>query len=188
MRISRDFYMSETEVTAEQLARFRADYVSPGLAPPWATGVSWEDAVAFCQWLSPREGRSYGLPTEAEWEYAARAGGRGHLSSGAKPPAPGSANAFGRRNMNEGTAQWVLDWHGPYPEQPETDPVGTAEGYARVVRGGGICPPGSSELPKYPNSGTLPYFRRAANRASAPPQRRAPHHIGFRIVEAPLPA
>ena len=188
VRISRDFFMSETEITAEQFARFRTEYVPPGVMHPYATGVSWEDAVAFCQWLSRREGRNYRLPTEAEWEYAARAGSTGHFFSGRQPPAPGARNRFGLRNIHDGPAEWVMDWHGIYPAEPETDPVGPAEGVARVVRGGGIASPWASELPKYPNSGTLPYFRRSANRASAPPDWRGPHHIGFRIVEAPLPA
>lgn len=80
-----------------------------------------------------------------------------------------------------------MDWHGLYPTEPETDPVGPDSGVARVVRGGGINSAWASQLPKYPNSGTLPYFRRSANRASAPPDWRGPHHIGFRIVQAPMP-
>jgi hypothetical protein len=96
-------------------------------------------------------------------------------------------NPFGLHNVHEGPAEWVLDWHGLYPADPAIDPAGPAEGVARVVRGGGIAAPGASELPKYPNSGTLPYFRRSANRASAPPDWRGPHHIGFRIVEGPPP-
>ncbi len=187
VRISRGFYMSETEITAEQYARFRADYVAPGVMYPYATGVSWEDAVAFCEWLTRREGRPYRLPTEAEWEYAARAGSPWHFSSGARPPADGVANRFGLRNMHTDAAEWVLDWHGLYPCEPQIDPVGPDSGVTRVVRGGGINSPWASELPKYPNSGTLPYFRRSANRASAPPDWRGPHHIGFRIVQAPMP-
>jgi len=187
VRISRDFYISETEISAEQFAKFRKDYVPPGVMHPYATGVSWEDAAAFCQWLSREEGRPYRLPTEAEWEYAARAGSAGHFSSGGKPPVSGQANRFGLKNMHTEAAEWVLDWHAPYPSESETDPVGPAEGVARVVRGGGINSPWADELPKYPNSGTLPYFRRSANRASAPPQWRGPHHIGFRIVQAPMP-
>lgn len=188
VRIGRDFYISETEVTAEQFARFRADYVPPGNMHPWATGVSWEDAVAFCEWLSRVEARPYRLPTEAEWEYVARAGSQDHFSSGRRPPPSGAPNRFGVRNMHTDAAEWVLDWYGPYPAEDETDPVGPAEGIARVVRGGGIASPWASELPKYPNAGTLPYFRRSANRASAPPSWRGPHHIGFRVVQAPMPA
>ncbi len=187
VRISYDFYISETEITAEQFSEFRKDYVAPGIMHPYATGVSWEDAVAFCAWLSRKEGRSYRLPTEAEWEYAARSGSHDHFSSGRRPPGAGKPNRFGLKNMHSEAAEWVLDWHGPYPAEAEVDPVGPEDGVARVVRGGGINSPWASELPKYPNSGTLPYFRRSANRASAPPEWRGPHHIGFRIVEAAIP-
>src|SRR5207302_9907589 len=59
VRISRDFYVSETEVTAEQFARFRFDRQAD---TPYATGVSWEEGVAFCEWLSRKEKKPYRLP------------------------------------------------------------------------------------------------------------------------------
>ena len=86
--------------------------------------------------------------------------------------------------METDTAEWVLDWHGLYSPEPQVDPVGPRSGEARVVRGGGIM--GSD--PAEQADGTLPYYRRVANRAGVIPDFRGRHNIGFRIVEAPLPS
>lgn len=185
VRITYDFYMSETEITARQWKAFHNDYVDIGPSSPYATGISWNEAVAYCAWLSKKEGRLYRLPTEAEWEYASRAGSKGNFFTGDLPPKSGEANPWGLKNMNTDAAEWVLDWYGPYPDAPQTDPVGPATGYAKVIRGGGYL--GSEDSKKYPNDGRLPYFRRSANRASAAPIFRGRHNIGFRIVQAPLP-
>lgn len=183
VRITYDFYISETEVTSRQFQTFRFDHQDAGRFPPYATGVSWYDAVAFCQWLSKKEGKHYRLPTEAEWEYAARAGTSTHFSSGDRPPASGEPNAWGVKNMHTDALEWVLDWHGLYPEEAQTDPVGPATGVARVVRGGGIMGPYRAD-----EHGLLPYYRRSANRAGVAPGYRGLHAIGFRVVEAPMPA
>jgi len=187
VRITYDFYISETEITAKQYADFRQDYEDMGPSSPYATGLSWEDAVAFCEWLSRKECRPYRLPTEAEWEYACRAGTTGHFHSGEQPPPSGEPNAWGIKNMHTDAAEWVLDWHGPYPDEPQTDPVGPRTGYARVIRGGGLCGPYLGSSTKYPIYGRLPYYCRSANRASMAPQWRGRHNVGFRIVQAPLP-
>ena len=187
VRIGRDFHISETEITAEQFARFRFDYQAleePHGAVVYATGVSWHDAVEFCRWLSRNEKKSYRLPTEAEWEYAARAGGGGHFSTGDRLPASGEANAWGVKNMHTDAAEWVLDWHGAYPAEPQIDPVGPRSGFARVVRGGGIMGVTGREEPV---GWSLPYYRRSANRAGIAPGFRGRHQIGFRIVEASMP-
>mgnify|MGYP000987483103 CR=1 FL=1 len=181
--ISRDFYLSETEITNAQFEQFRLDHGEVPAGGPYATGVSWFEAQAFCAWLSRKEGKPYRLPTEAEWEYSARAGSLGHFSSGGDPPAEDSANSWGLRNMNTGPAEWVNDWHGLYLPWPQTDPVGPLSGIARVVRGGGIMGARGNE----PVAGVLPYYRRSANRAGMAPGYRGRHNIGFRIVLGPMP-
>jgi hypothetical protein len=148
--ITRAFLLSEREVTVEQFRVFRPSYVGPEGGGS-ATGISWDDAVAFCAWMSAKEGRPYRLPTEAEWEYAARAGGTVDPAGTDAGP-----NPWGLRSMLSGAAEWCADWHGEYPTGPQTDPVGPAAGWARVVRGGG--------LDKH-----TPYYARVANRAGMPP-------------------
>jgi len=186
--ITHAFLMSATEVTAEQFRKFRPDYSGNPRYAPYANGVSWHDAVAFCKWLSEKEGKPYRLPTEAEWEFGARAGTHTPFSSGTEPPAPGTPNAWGLQNMHTGVSEWVWDWHGLYPDSAQTDPVGPASGIARVVRGGGLDyraskTDGGKRLPA-----ELPYYARSANRAAVAPVFRSPDSpIGFRVVQAEMP-
>jgi len=159
VKISQAFYMSETEVTINQFRQFKAEYPGYDKYKPYASAISWYDAVAFCKWLSEKEAKPYRLPTEAEWEYACRAGTKSAFSSGQSPPEPETPNPWGLKNMHTGVAEWCLDWHGIYSEVPQTDPVGPADGWVKVVRGGGLDWTVEDR----------PYYRRSANRAAVPP-------------------
>ncbi len=206
--ITKPFHMSETEVTAEQFRQFRADYQGPEGFAPYASGVSWAEADAFCTWLSKKEGKPYRLPTEAEWEYACRAGSDGLFWSGDTLPTD-DTNPFGLKRMHTGVSEWCYDWCGSYSCEDQTDPIGRASGFARVVRGGGIevhpfdkaSLDGRSERQRWettqgfqdtPYGDYPPFYRRCANRASLMPDAPPPggpvqHFIGFRVVQAPLP-
>jgi formylglycine-generating enzyme required for sulfatase activity len=118
--ISQEFYIQETEVTAEQYRQFDPSYSLLG----YATGLSWYEAEAFADWLSDQEGLPYRLPTEAEWEYVC-------------------TNPRGVTNMQSSPGEWVLDWHGEYPYDEQVDPVGPEQGLGRVVRGRGLDSDGS---------------------------------------------
>jgi formylglycine-generating enzyme required for sulfatase activity len=129
-------------------------------------GVSYQDAANFCQWIGQKKGLSFSLPTEAQWEYAARSRGQnvqystddGTLKPGINFPSiasyvqhingytislPVKVNAFppnpaGFYLMNGNTLEWTQDWFGPLPNSPETNPTGPATGTQKVVRGTNI--------------------------------------------------
>lgn len=125
--------------------------------------VSWEEAVEFCRRLSEfpeekREGRVYRLPTEAEWEYACRAGsqtafnfGESSLTLGnyswfrwnsndqTHPVGKKKPNAWGLFDMHGNVWEWCSDWYGEYPKETTIDPRGPPKGLFRVFRGGSWC-------------------------------------------------
>ena len=157
--ITQPFCMSETEVTIDQFRQFQADYPGYDKYRPYASAISWHDAVAFCKWLSQKEGRPYRLPTEAEWEYACRAGTETPFSSGNTCPELETANPWGLRNMHTAVAEWCLDWHSVYPEEAQVDPVGPPQGSVKIVRGGALDWTAEDN----------PYYARSANRAAVGP-------------------
>ncbi|MCA1808812.1 MAG: formylglycine-generating enzyme family protein, partial [Lentisphaerae bacterium] len=132
--ITYPFGLSAMPVTNGQYACFRPAHrqVVEQRGLTWRTDepvecVTWDDAVAFCRWWSEAEGRPYRLPTEAEWECAARC----HMD-------------LGLSGMGELVREWCGDWWAPYPAGPQTDPIGPAAGTVRVIRGGSLTNRGSS--------------------------------------------
>jgi formylglycine-generating enzyme required for sulfatase activity len=172
------FYLSPFEETFEQYDVFAAETGRPRPADNgWGRGdrpvinVTWLDAAAYCNWLSERDGldafyvfeggavsavweaKGYRLPTEAEWEYAARSGAVVlAAAAGTTPGTDGWHNAnAGGRTHSVGTRQanqlelydmlgnvweWCNDWYGPYGAEEVADPRGPTEGTHRVLRGG----------------------------------------------------
>jgi sulfatase modifying factor 1 len=159
------FEMSIHPVTREAYARFLAatghdaprDWTDPAFAggDRPVVGVSWHDAVAYCAWREA-QGDPQRLPTEAEWERAARGGhdgaaypwgdhlpswipdgGRGPLA-GPWPVGLGDANAFGLFGIAANVHEWCADWHdrGYYAVSPDRNPRGPASGVRRASRGG----------------------------------------------------
>ena len=165
--ISKSFYMQTTEVTQGQ-------WKSVMGTEPWrgssnvneyannpAVCVSWIDANAFCKKLSDKEGKTYRLPTEAEWEYACRAGTQTTWNFGndkrrladyawfgrkwwnslylfAQHVGRLQPNAFGLYDMHGNVFEWCSDYYGEdyYQQSPEKDPQGPTQGSSRVLRGG----------------------------------------------------
>jgi formylglycine-generating enzyme required for sulfatase activity len=157
--ISRPFYMQVTETTQGQwqkiMGRNPSNFSNCGDNCP-VEAVSWNDVQDFIGRLNRQEGTDrYRLPTEAEWEYAARAGtttrfytgnGEEDLSragwygdnSGSKthPVGQKTPNAWGLYDMHGNVSEWVQDWKGDYPAGSVTDPEGPSSGSYRVDRGG----------------------------------------------------
>ncbi|OYT72161.1 MAG: hypothetical protein CFK52_05770 [Chloracidobacterium sp. CP2_5A] len=101
--------------------------------------VSWDDANAYCVWLSERSGDLYRLPTEAEWEYVARDSpiGWDSYNSGGAPHEVGTSvpNELGIYDLMGNVWEWCADWYGPYPPNPQVNPKGAPRGTHKVLRG-----------------------------------------------------
>ncbi len=101
--------------------------------------VSWDDANAYCVWLSERTGDLYRLPTEAEWEYVARNSPVGWDSyhSGGAPHEVGTSppNELGIYDLMGNVWEWCADWYGSYPAEPQANPKGAPRGTHKVLRG-----------------------------------------------------
>ncbi|MEO2017431.1 MAG: formylglycine-generating enzyme family protein [Fuerstiella sp.] len=152
-----------------------------------ATWVSHDDAVAFCRKLSKQEGVEYRLPTEAEWEYACRAGTQTAYSFGDSeselgdyawyavrttyPVGSKKPNAWGLYDMHGNVFEWCEDWYGSYPSGSVTDPTGASSGSDRVIRGG--CWRGSFD------------HCRSANRNRYSPGIRH-DFLGFRVLRSSI--
>ena len=197
--VSRSFRMGVTEITNAQYELFRPEHRElrgkNGVSredDEAVVNVSYFDAVAFCDWLSQKEGKSYRLPTEAEWEYACRAGTYTVFFAGDGLPAvyhrnqkvtrdfdPVSLkvaqtppNAFGLYDMHGNVEEWCLDWYAPYSGEKQIDPKGPLSGEFRVTRGG------SHHTPEK--------YLRSANRMAMIPEDKH-SQTGFRIVETDTP-
>ena len=154
--ISNDYYIGKFEVTQELYEAVM------GINPSnWKTFdrpvemVSWNDAMEFCAELSRMTGRRFTLPTEAEWEYAARGGKKttnakysgsssvatvawydGNSGSQTHPVGKLRPNELGIYDMSGNVWEWCLDWYGSYGSASQTDPMGPGSGSDRVFRGG----------------------------------------------------
>lgn len=197
--IEQSFYVAETPVTNAQFEAFDESHAARrgrrGISTDddeAAVNVSWHDAVAFCEWLSEREGRPYRLPLEAEWEYACRAGTETPFYTGTELPrdfhrqqedswhptpveltvGETPSNDWGLRDLHGIVEEWCHDWYGPYVDGPQTDPAGREDGLVKVTRGG--------------SHNTDVAYLRAANRSGTFPEDRN-WLIGFRPVIATFP-
>jgi Tol biopolymer transport system component/formylglycine-generating enzyme required for sulfatase activity len=192
--ISEGFYLGKYEVTQEQweavVGTSQADPSHP------VVHISWEDAQAFVHQLNVAAGDSlYRLPTEAEWEYACRAGTATRWSFGDNESQLGDyawfqgnawslgkkyghsvgtklPNPWGLYDMHGNVHEWVQDWYGDYSSDPETDPTGPSSGTRRVVRSG--------------DYGNPPLYTRSAARSPISPELQYPH-VGVRLLQMAEP-
>jgi len=167
-----EFLLAACQVTNTEYGRFLRDAAS--LPPPfWSdpgfndprqpvVGVSWHEAIRYCEWLRANTGRRFRLPTEAEWERAARGGNKdaaalfpwgnalpqslsgyedrcaGYWKTGPELVGLGEPNGYGLYNMCDNVHEWCSDWYAPdyYGVSPEQNPCGPETGDRRASRGG----------------------------------------------------
>lgn len=187
------FWIGKYEVTQEQWVAVMGSNPSKfkGRTNP-VEQVSWNDAQEFVRRLNAKEGHNrYRLPTEAEWEYAARAGSTtaysfgddagelgayawyaGNSGNKTHPVGQKRANAWGLHDMHGNVYEWVQDWYGNnyYRSSPDTDPRGPSLGEFRVLRGGSWIG-GAGDC-------------RSASRSNDRPGNRR-DYIGFRLALSP---
>jgi len=188
--LTKDFFLGATAVTQGQWTAVMGSNPShfKGDTLPVET-VSWDEATAFCQKLTEREraagrlgmGYAFSLPTEAQWEYACRAGTTGpyagdldamawyskNSGSTTHPVGTKKPNAWGLFDMHGNVFEWCADWYAPYSGGVLTDPAGPVSGSARVYRGG--------------RWGTVGAICRSAHRDFRGPGFRV-NFIGFRVA------
>lgn len=205
VRLTKPFYLGQTEVTRGQWESVMGttpwkgeSSVQEGAEYP-ATYVSWNDAVEFCRKLSVKEGKTYRLPTEAEWEYACRAGTTTKYSFGDDESrlseyawydknaydvdekakyehrvATKQANPWGLYDLHGNVWEWCEDRYGEkyYGDTSAgSDPSGPVTGSDRVVRGGGWY--------------DSPALCRSTIRFGVSPDRRSGGSLGFRVALVP---
>jgi formylglycine-generating enzyme required for sulfatase activity len=146
--IERPFWMSRCEISNEQFGRFlggEGRVLGPGNWP--AVNVTWDEAMAFCRWVSEGTGETCLLPTEAQWEWACRAGSLTAPPVDAKAfgrnarPAPcgaSEANAWGLCDMQGNAAEWTLSLYRPYPYADADGRNDPSVAGLRVIRGGSL--------------------------------------------------
>jgi len=200
VKITQPFYMGTYEVTNVQYEQFDSEHRKLRGKRGFSKDdneavvfVSWYDAMRFCEWLSEKEGIPYRLPTEAEWEYACRAGTTTPFHTGNKLPEESLKNAgikrpnrevvslsvgdappndWGLYDMHGNVEEWCYDWYGPYESGEQVDPVGRKDGDFRVTRGGSH----STEI----------FYLRSANRMGTIPEDKH-WYLGFRVVIGEMP-
>lgn len=190
------FGIAKTETTVLQWRTFcNATGREMPEKPSWGwndthpiVSVSWNDAVEYCDWLSDKTGNIYSLPTEAQWEYAARGGSlsKGFKFSGGQsmdavgwfepnskkqtsPVAEKRPNELGLYDMSGNVWEWCRDWYGHYTATAQTNPKGPSSGQGRVLRGG-----------SWNYAAT---YCRATSRNDGDPARRFSRN-GFRVVSS----
>jgi formylglycine-generating enzyme required for sulfatase activity len=156
-----EYHISEFEITCSQYAKFCKATVREwpyNFSHTWdepVTAVPWNEAKAFCDWLSKETGEKIDLPTEAQWEKAARGGKQYRYPWGNDPldrslvnydmnlsepvgSYSGDVSPYGLFDMGGNAAEWCRDWYGAsyYSTSPGQNPIGPASGSFRVIRGG----------------------------------------------------
>ena len=172
------YYIGETEVTQalwEAVMGNNPSYFKGSNRP--AENISWKDCQAFIEKLNIKTGLNFRLPTEAEWEFAARGGNKSQVykysgsnsindvawftdnsSKETHDVKTKQANELGLYDMSGNVWEWVQDWKGEYPSSAQSNPIGPSSGSLRVIRGGcwlfpaSICRV-SSRFNDYPNNG-----------------------------------
>ena len=190
VNLTKPYYMGKYEVTQEQWESVMGSNPSSktkGAKLP-VTDVSWEDCQEFIKKLNAQTNGGYRLPTEAEWEYACRAGTTTAYSFGdsltkidanygdgtagnTKTVGSYKANAFGLYDMHGNVWEWCADWKAEYPSGWATDPMGISLGKYRVLRGGSFDVNGLSARSSYRFNSSRPYNR--------------DDDLGFRLAKAP---
>jgi len=187
--ITKGFWLGKYEVTQEQYEQVTGKNPSEFKdAKNPVEKVSWDDAKGYCESVSKRTGKPVRLPTEAEWEYACRAGTTTKYNTGddesdlskagwfnqnsgktTHPVGDKKPNAWGLYDMHGNVWEWCQDWNGDYPSGKVTDPLGPASGSYRVIRGG--------------SWGSGARHCRVAHRSGSPPGPSS--YLGFRACLSP---